>query len=58
MKSNACLYVALLSEKNRTKALRRELKLALDRVFELEFPQMGIRAPANPNLKIVERAKL
>ena len=58
MQSKIELYVSLLSERNRSRALRMELKKALDKVFELEFPQMGIRAPANPNLKIVERAKL
>lgn len=57
MSHEAKLWAELVSERALSRALRRELKKALTRVFELEFPQMGISRPKQPLLRIVKQAK-
>lgn len=47
------LEVALFSERSRAAALQAELEVALKRIFELEYPQMGIRRAESPKLKVV-----
>ncbi len=47
------LEVELMSERNRSEVVLEELRIALGRIFELEFSQSGIRIPARPELRVV-----